>query len=97
MLGDLEAGVETLEATNLALEGQMADLGQALERSGKALPTAEAQVASKNRKIEKLVTQLADRDATAQSGRDCCHSVEGVELRAGPPRLQRGGHDRPDR
>ena len=58
MLGDLEAEVETLGAV---------ELSNGLERSNKALSAAEGQLATRERKIEKLSAQLTERNAMAQS------------------------------
>lgn len=66
MLGDLEAEVETLGAVNTALDEQVVDLGRELDKSSKALSSAEAQIAAKDRKIEKLTAQLSEKEMAAQ-------------------------------
>jgi|GEM_PF-1279398 len=66
MLGDLEAEVETLGAVNTALDEQVVDLGRELDKSSKALSSAEAQIVAKDRKIEKLTAQLSEKELVAQ-------------------------------
>ena len=66
MLGDLEAEVEALAATNLAQERQIADVGAELARSAEALASAEDGDLAKDRKIEQLQAELADRDTAAR-------------------------------
>lgn len=79
MLGDLEAEVETLGSVNAVLEERVVELSIALERSNKALSAAEGQLAAKERKIEKLSTQLTERDAMAQS--QLSEAMKGVDER----------------
>jgi DNA repair exonuclease SbcCD ATPase subunit len=66
MLGDLEAEVEALAAANLAQERQLADTGTELARSAKALASAEEHSLRKDRKIEQLEAELADRDVVVR-------------------------------
>ncbi len=79
MLGDLEAEVETLGSVNAALDEQVVDLGRELEKSSKALSTAEAQIAAKDRKIEKLTAQLSEKQLVAQ--RQLAAAMKGFDER----------------
>lgn len=79
MLGDLEAEVETLGAVNTALDEQVVDLGRELDKSSKALSSAEAQIAAKDRKIEKLTAQLSEKEMAAQ--RKLAAAMKGFEER----------------
>lgn len=77
MLGDLEAEVETLGAVNAALDERVAELGNDLERSNKALSAAEGQIVAKDRRIEKLSAQLTERDSMVQS--QLSEAMKGVD------------------
>ncbi|MCP8885050.1 DNA-binding protein [Devosia sp. XJ19-1] len=79
MLGDLEAELETLGSVNAALDDQVIDLGKELERSSKALSSAEALIMSKNRKIEKLAAQLSEKEMAAQ--RQLAAAMKGFDER----------------
>ncbi|OAM73721.1 hypothetical protein A3840_17130 [Devosia elaeis] len=77
MLGDLEAEVETLGAVNAALDEQVVDLGRELDKSSKALSSAEAQIVARDRKIEKLTAQLSEKEMVAQ--RQLAAAMKGFE------------------
>lgn len=70
MLGDLEAEVEALAKTNLSLEGQLADAREELTNAAKSLATVEETSAAKDRKIEQLQVELAERDDAARKQLD---------------------------
>lgn len=77
MLGDLEAEVETLGAVNAALDEQVVDLGRELDKSSKALSSAEAQIVARDRKIEKMTAQLSEKEMVAQ--RQLAAAMKGFE------------------
>ncbi|KFL32597.1 hypothetical protein JP75_00050 [Devosia riboflavina] len=79
MLGDLEAEVETLGAVNAALDEQVVDLGRELDKSSKALSSAEAQIVARDRKIEKLTAQLSEKEMVAQ--RQLAAAMKGFDER----------------
>lgn len=70
MLGDLEAEVEALATANLTQESKIADLEAELVRTAKALSTSEETISLKDRKIEQLQAELAQRDDTARKHLD---------------------------
>lgn len=70
MLGDLEAEVEALAKANLSLEDQLAEAQVELANAAKELATAEETSALKDRKIEQLQAELAERDDAARKQLD---------------------------
>jgi predicted RNase H-like nuclease (RuvC/YqgF family) len=70
MLGDLEAEVEALAATNVMQESKIADLEAELVRTANALSVSEENIGLKDRKIEQLQAELVERDDTARKHLD---------------------------
>lgn len=70
MLGDLEAEVEALAATNVMQENKIADLEAELARASKDLSTSEENIGLKDRKIEQLQVELAERENNARKHLD---------------------------
>lgn len=66
LLGDMEAELEDLGVSNASQDRRIAEMDKELARSVKALSAAEVQLGAKDRKIDKLMAQLAERDTEAQ-------------------------------